>query len=188
MKKIGAIIAAAFILTAGASTHAADSVYEGIVFYVPHRIIDAVDVFSMTLGFGPTARLKVFATRDFAFGAGVGVDAALVKQINRQYGAGLESGWDTSFALISAEHSQRESSVGSVKDFYYYSTGTPSPRENVYKFYDGARDFWSLGVEAGVGLVEFTFELHPVEIADFVTGWVFIDIKDDDFGVEDISF
>ena len=188
MKKLGAIIAAAFILTAGTTSYAADSVFEGIVLYIPHRLVDAFDVFSMTLGFGPTARVKVHATRDFAFGAGVGVEASAVKQINRQYGFGLESGWDASFAWLSAEHSQRESSLGSLKDYYYYSTGIPSPRENIYKFFDGTRDFWSLGVEAGVGLVKFNFELHPVEVADFITGWIFIDLKDDDFGLEDISF
>ncbi len=188
MKKIGAIVAALFVLTSGISTHAADSVYEGIVLYIPHRIVDMMDIFSLTLGFGPTARLKLFATRDFSFGAGTSVEAKLIKQINRQYGVGLESGWETSFMMMSAEHKQLEHAGGSVKDFYYYSTGTPSPSENIYKFYDGARDFWSLGAEAGVGLVELTGELHPVEIADFITGWVFIDLKDDDFGVEDISF
>ncbi len=187
MKKLGAIIAAAFVMIAGTTTYAADSVFEGIVLYIPHRIVDAFDVFSMTVGFGPTARVKVYSTRYLAFGAGVGVEASAVKQINRQYGAGLESGWDASFAWLSAEHSQREDSIGSLKDYYYYETGIPSPSERIYDYFEGTRDFWSIGVDTGAGLVKFSFELHPVEIADFITGWLFIDLKDDDFGVEDIN-
>lgn len=188
MKKLGAIIAAAFILTAGTTSYAADSVYEGVVLYIPHRIVDAFDIFSMTLGFGPTARVKVHATRYLAFGAGVGVEASAVKQINRQYGLGLESGWDASFAWLSAEHSQRKDSLGSLKDYYYYATGIPSPNNDLYKFHNGTKDFWSLGVEAGVALVKFNFELHPTEIADFITGWFLVDLKDDDFSVEDTNF
>jgi hypothetical protein len=187
MKKIGALIVAAFVMTAGFSSQASDSVYHGVVFYVPHRILDMCDIFSMSLGFGPTARMKVFVTRDFAFGAGTSVEAKVIKQINRQYGAGLESGWDMSFLMMSAESKQLDSASGTVKDYYYYATGVPTAGESIYEFYEGKRDFWSIGVEGGVGLVELDFELHPIEIADFVTGWLFIDLKGDDFGSDDIK-
>ena len=178
MKKFIALVVVVVAMTAGTVTQA--SVLDKLVMYVPNRIIDVMDVFSLSLAFGPTARGEVWCTRPFAFGAGTGVLAKAAKAYNRQYGFGLESGWETSFAAASAEQKELSHSIGSLKDYTYYSTGAPNTSERIYNFYNGERDYWSLGMTGGLAIAEVSGEFHPVEIFDFFAGFLFIDLKGDD--------
>lgn len=157
-----------------------------LLLYLPNRIIDMFDVFSLNVGFGPVARLELRATRACDFGGGIGASALLIKDYNRQYGAGLENGWNTAFAFLSAEDRERKPTTYYVKEYIYHESGIPLTTENIYNIYTGARDYWELGVNAAL-LVDFHFALHPIDIADFVTGWFFIDLKGDDITLEDLQ-
>lgn len=179
MKKLVMLASLVLALTVGSGVQA--SVGDKLLLYIPNRLVDFVDIISLSMGFGPAIRVNVHATRVISFGGGVGATAKAIKAINRQYGAGLESGWETSFMMISAESKELKDNTRGVKSFNYYSTGVPSTDEKIYEFYDGARDYWSIGVAGAAGLVELDAEFHPVEFADFFTGFLFIDLKGDDF-------
>ncbi len=183
MKKLVALVAIVIAMTAGTVTQA--SVRDKIVMYIPNRICDAMDMFSLSLAFGPTARGEVWCTRPFAFGAGTGILAKAAKGYNRQYGCGLESGWETSFGAVSSEQKELSHSIGSLKDYSYYSSGAPNPSEKIYNFYNGERDYWSLGMTGGLAIAEVSGEFHPVEIFDFFAGFLFIDLKGDDLTLFD---
>ena len=157
-----------------------------ILLYIPNRIVDFADMFSITLGFGPAIGLKAQATKYCALGGEVGPTVQMIKGINRQYGFAKQSGYDVSFLMISAERRDRVDPIGSVKKYYYYSTGVPSMEKNPYDLHKGAVDFWGVGGKIAA-LVELQAEIHPVEIADFVLGLFFIDIKGDDFTADDID-
>jgi len=185
MKKIATLVATVMILMGTASVAKADA-GDKILLYIPNRILDMADMFSVTLGFGPAIGVKAHLTRYCALGGEVGFTSQIVKGINRQYGFARENGWDASFLMISAQNRERDESMGSVKDYYYYSTGIPEMDKVPYDFHNGAEDFWSIGAKLAA-LIELKAELHPVEIADFLLGLAFIDIKGDDITADDVD-
>ena len=184
MKRVATLAAIVMIMIT--SSVAKAEAGDKILLYIPNRIVDFADMFSITLGFGPAIGAKVQVTRWCALGGEVGMTSQVVKGINRQYGFALENGWDASFLMITAEERDRTEAVGSVKNYHYYSTGVPDIDRIPYDFHKGSKDFWGVGGKLAA-LLEVKAELNPVEIADFVLGWFFIDIKDDDFTGDDID-
>ena len=184
MKKIVTLVAMVMIL--GTSSVAKADAGDTILLYIPNRIVDFMDMFSLTLGFGPAIGAEVQATKYLGIGGQVGPTAQMIKGINRQYGFAKQSGWDASFLMISSENRDREGAIGSVKDYYYYSTGVPTIEKDAFDFHKGALDFWALGGKL-TALVEVQAYIHPIEIADFFCGWLFIDIKGDDFTEDDLD-
>ncbi len=185
MKKFIALVAVVFAMTAG--TVAQAQVLDKIVLYFPNRIVDAMDMFSISLGFGPTARGEVWCTRPFAYGAGTGVLVKAAKAYNRQYGCGFESGWETNFMAVTAEGKELTNCVGSLKEYNNYYSGPPRTDQRIYNFYNGERDYWSIGMTGGLAIAEVNGEFHPVEIFDFFAGFLFFDIKGDDYTFADLS-
>ena len=177
---------AVILMIMGTSSVAKAGAGDTILLYIPNRIVDMMDVFSMTVGFGPAIGAKVQCTKYIAVGGEVGFTAQMIKGINRQYGFGVENGWDASFLMISAENRERDEAIGTVKNYYYSSTGVPSMDKIPYDFHKGAQDFWAVGAKIAA-LIEIKAEINPVEIVDFVLGWLFIDIKDDDFTGDDLE-
>ena len=182
MKKLIALmVVAMMVLSAPVAKGGAGEI---ILLYIPNRIVDLVDMFSLTVGFGPAIGAQAQITEYCALGGEVGCTAQAIKGINRQYGFALDNGWDASFLMLSAETRERSDEMGTVKHFYFESRGVAIQRREPYDYHNGALDFWAVGAKAAA-LVEVRFALHPVEIADFVLGWFFIDLKDDDFGRDD---
>ncbi len=184
MKKIVTLVAMVMIL--GTSSVAKADAGDTILLYIPNRIVDFMDIFSVTLGFGPAVGVEVQATKYLGMGGEVGPTVQMIKGVNRQYGFAKQSGWDASFLMISAERRDREGAMGSVKDFYYYSTGVPTIEKDAFDFHKGALDFWACGGKLAA-LIEVQGYIHPIEIADFFTGWFFYDLKDDDFTADDLD-
>lgn len=162
---------------------AANPVLDKLAFYLPNRILDALDMFSVELGFGPTARCELMATEWVKGGGGVGATARVVKSYNRQYGFCLQNGWYWQFVTVGATEIDRVDGTRWVQDFRESYVGVPSPEDRIFNMYTGARDFWRIGGALGLG-VEAEVYLDPVDIADFVTGWFFIDLKGDDISSE----
>ncbi len=186
MKKLALVISATVMMFYGNVVSAQVKAGDTILLYVPNRIMDFADMFSMTLGFGPAIGIEGQVTEHLALGGDVGPTAQMIKGINRQYGFAVQNGWNASFLMISAEDRDRTHSIGSVKDYNYYSTGVPSIDKMPYDIHKGAKDFWAVGGKLKA-LIDVQFYLHPIEIADFVLGWLFIDIKDDDQTPDDIK-
>lgn len=179
MRKLLASLALMAVTCAGVQAGVKDK----LLLYIPNRIIDAADIFSLSLGFGPAAKLELRGTRAFAGGGGIGPVAAAIKDYNRQYGGGLENGWDWAFTCVGAEDMERTHTNRWVQEYWHTYSGMPSPSDNIYNFHEGARDYWEFGGEAAL-LIYGRVAIHPVEVADFITGFVFIDLKDDDLTSE----
>ena len=185
VKKFIALVTLVFAMAVGTASQA--QILDKIVLYFPNRIVDAMDTFSISLAFGPTARGEVWCTRPFAYGAGTGVLAKVAKGYNRQYGCGLESGSETNFMAITSETKYLSNCVGSLKNYELDYSGPPRTDERIYDFHEGARDYWSIGMTGGLAIAEVNGEFHPVEIVDFFAGFLFFDIKGDDFTFADLS-
>ena len=73
-----------------------------------------------------------------------------------------------------------------VKGYWESFIGLPTPEQEIYKYHDGARDYWQIGGGGGL-LVTADVYVHPIEWVDFALGFLFLDIKDDDFTFEDFQ-
>ncbi|MBO5644927.1 MAG: hypothetical protein J6S90_06740, partial [Lentisphaeria bacterium] len=151
---------------------------------LPNRVMDLLDIFSLNIGVGPVAEARLMATRYCDVGAGIGLSAKLYKDFNRQYGLGLEEGWYWSFIFVSEEQYALTESLGSVKLYSENRTGVPMPDTNTYDFFDGKRDFLAIGGSLGL-LVDGNLYLHPMEWLDLGLGFLLIDIKNDDYIMDD---
>ncbi len=184
MKKFlyaGLICAAMFI----GGTARSNDVIEAIAFYIPNRIMDALDMFSVEVGFGPTARIELMATEYVKGGFGVGATARAVKSYNRQYGFCVQNGWYYQIVAVGGEEMDRPDDWRTrwVQRFRESRHGLPDFDDNIYNVYEGARDFWRIGGALGLG-IEAEVYLHPLDIADFITGFFFIDLHGDDLTSE----
>ncbi len=157
---------------------------EKIAFYLPNRILDALDTFSVNLGVGPTAEARLMFTRYCDIGAGWnGGTAKAFKDYNRQYGGGIEEGWYWSL-ICAGEEEYRMTAGTSLMDLYVERyAGFPSPLTRTYNFVDGPRDFWAIGGSLGF-ILDGNLYIHPLELVDFVLGFFFIDIKSDDLTLD----
>ena len=153
---------------------------EKIALYLPNRILDALDMFTVTIGVGPVAEARLMGTRLVDVGAGYSMGTyKLYKDFNRQYGIGVEDGWYWSFVAVGEEeYALREGSL--LVDKYVESRrGIPTLEMRCYNYFTGPRDFWAIGGSLGF-IIDAGVYIHPVEWVDFVLGFLMIDIRCDD--------
>ena len=158
---------------------------EKIAFYLPNRILDALDFVSVNLGVGPTVEARLMFTRYCDVGAGWSAgNAKAFKDYNRQYGGGIEEGWYWSFIFVSEEQYTLTDSLGTVKRYSEDRTGIPKPDTRTYDFFTGQRDFWAIGGSLGL-LVDGSVYIHPTEWVDLGLGFFLIDFRNDDYILDD---
>lgn len=185
MKKILSGIVFALMLFAGMELHA--QWVDKVTLYVPNRILDLLDVFSLDIGGGPAARAELRFTHAAQVGGGFGYTANLVKDTNRQYGYAMQNGWSGFLPGIAAEDTERRPTSSLVQEYWVNMEGFPNPAEPIYDLRKGARDYWEIGGTLGLGLIEARVSIHPVDILDAVLGFFFIDIKGDDLTFENFK-
>ncbi len=184
MKKFLMVLGVAGLLFVGSGAQAVDGerVVEKVVLYPVNLVMDALDTFTLNLGFGPVLCARLQATSAVWGGGRVGMSWMMYKAYNRQYGFGTEDGWYWEFVVVGEENFGVLESTSLVNKFTEVRTGFPEPFNPVYR--NGCRDYWAIGGSLG-GLVIGDLYVHPVDIADFFTGLVFYDLKGDDLIFDD---
>ncbi|MBQ9789953.1 MAG: hypothetical protein IJW31_10210 [Lentisphaeria bacterium] len=186
MKKNVFLIVFAVMMLIGVNAQA-NSWGEKILLYIPNRIVDLTDLFSVGVGVGGTVRAELMATELAKVGGSYDFGTLRAyKDWNRQYGFGMQKGWYWSLVSLGEESSRRYNTIGWVDEYYQGCAGIPLPNEPIYNYYMGQRDFWRIGGALGF-LVEGEFYINPIEWVDFLTGLVFIDLRQDDFEVVDFQ-
>lgn len=187
MKRM-AFLAAVLVTMGGFGFQAqAGDMVDKLVLYVPNRIVSLFDIFSVDLGYGAAAKVDVQATKALDFAAGTGATSKAVKGYNRQYGFDLEKGYKLAFGPLTAEESEVSDSVNNVQEYWYHAKGLPDYTDRLYDIENGARDYWAIGGGAAF-LVEANVAIHPVDIANFVTGFFFYNIKDNEYTLDNTKF
>jgi hypothetical protein len=159
---------------------------EKIVFYIPNRLLDALDMFSVNLGAGLVAQARLMCTRAIDVGAGWGTTAKLYKAHNRQYGVGIEEMWYYSLISIGEEHYSMLYNSPWVDNYVEMRAGIPDPTVRTYDFFKGPRDYWAIGGSLGF-LIDGDLYIHPLEWLDFALGFLLIDFKQDDLTLDSFS-
>lgn len=158
---------------------------EKVALYIPNRLIDALDLFSFSLGVGPVIEARLMGTRFVDVGAGASLFCyKFYKNYNRQYGLGVEEGWYWSFIFVGEERYSMLSSTSLVDKYAEDRAGIPDPTTRTYDFFEGSRDYWAIGGALGF-LVDGDLYVHPMEWVDFALGFLTIDIKGDDLVFDD---
>jgi len=153
---------------------------EKFALYLPNRILDALDTFSVTLGVGATAEARLMGTRYCDIGAGWNsISFKAYKDFNRQYGLAVEEGWYWSFIFVGEEEFRITDGTFLMDKYVECRAGVPMPTMRSYNFYTGPRDLWAIGGALGLGL-DGSVYIHPVELVDFVLGIFMVDIREDD--------
>ena len=190
MKKIFCSIALACMMVCGVSASADEPGInwgEKLALYIPNRIVDAFDCFSINLGVGPVICANLMATRFINVGGAWGdVTYMLYKDYNRQYGGGIQQGWYWQLICIGEENQTRERVFGWVRNYWEACAGVPRPDNRVYLPRDGARDYWQFSASLGA-LVCGEVALHPIEGFDFLLGFFLLDFKNDDLTFADFQ-
>ena len=160
-----------------------DRLPEKLVFYIPNRLLDALDMFSVNVGAGLVAQARLMCTRAIDVGAGWGTTAKLYKSHNRQYGCGIEEMWYYSLICIGEEHYSMITNSPWVDNYVEIRAGVPDPTVRTYDFFSGPRDYWAIGGSLGF-LIDGDLYIHPLEWLDFALGFILIDIKQDDLTLD----
>lgn len=156
---------------------------EKITLYLPNRILDLLDIFSVNIGVGPVVRAEMMGTRIASGGVSCGMAAMLFKDCNRQYGWGLQNGWNYEFPGFMQEDTERTGCSRLVKDYWEVYVGPQDPTRNIYEYFRGPRDYWQIGGALGCLVVGEVY-INPIEWADLGLGFLMIDIKEDDLTFE----
>lgn len=152
-----------------------------LVFYIPNRMLDLLDVVSFGIGlpslpdsFPSYAHANVHASRAM------------------QAGAGSTDGWFVGIGYGRAfawRLRHRELSLGPLTMCELHRSGRPGgdvervgillPSDPPFEL--GAMDYWAVGGHAGLLLVAASVDAHPAELFDAVAGFFFIDLTGDDY-------
>lgn len=149
-----------------------------ILLYLPDRIFDLLDIVSF----------------DMSSGLGVGAEVHLTRalQLGGQAGYGLALGWFDHRALGVQQQLITGAAVGPMATRYLVigggstaglqlvvdeASGTDTPYLPLYQEF---RDYWAVGASASL-LYGASADVHPVEVADLLAGFVTVDFLHDDF-------
>ena len=136
-------------------------ILERLALYIPNVLADALDTFTVNVGFGAIVEARLMATRAVDVGAGWGLTAKMFKAHNRQYGFGIEEGWYWSFIFLGEESYTIRDSTALVDKYIELRAGFPSPTRRCYDICSGSRDYWAFGGALGL-LIDVEVYIHPV--------------------------
>lgn len=151
-----------------------------ILLYIPNRFVDATDMFSFNMNVGNSFAWEMQATRYAQLGGSDGVNYFMTKGYSRQIGFGRKK--IKRFGLVYGEYDLTyvDDVVGSVREYEIYFPDFLTANYRLEPFHNGDVDFWKFGGNLG-WFIGGGFAMHPVEVADFFTGIIGIDISHDDF-------
>jgi len=104
----------------------------------------------------------------------------MAKDYARQFGFGHKDTKRVGFIFIEKDITFVDEATGSIKEYVIDFPQFATADYLLDAFRDEDVDFWKIGGRIG-WVIELGFGIHPIEIADFISGIFFLDIKDDDF-------
>lgn len=154
------------------------SVAEKVLWYFPDRIKDFFDMFTLEVNVGPQIGVGAWVTRAGQAVVYTGSTAGIGFYQKSGPGGRAESSFDIAAGPVGG------TVVAGAKGGIFGPGGTTAsvvalhkPSEELYQNY---RDYWGIGGKLGLIVVGFEAEYHPVEIVDFLAGFVLIDVLNDD--------
>ncbi|MFO0984602.1 MAG: hypothetical protein U1E76_23240 [Planctomycetota bacterium] len=150
---------------------------EKILWYLPNRFLDLLDVFNAQIGIGPGAGAELQVTRAARAGA-LYYDAVKFGFDGREVGIFRERRWNEWYLGELHDQSRDSARLTMAGSISPWEDPNPEGVPSVVRKQRGLLDIdlnlhLLAGAEAGI---------RPVEIFDFLAGWVTFDPSNDDFG------
>lgn len=149
------------------------------LLYLPDRVLDLLDVVTAGVHLGPGAFGDVHVTRGLQLSAGMRSVGGV--GLHERRSVGLKSQTEAGFSVLMAGAQSYGSAVVGSSGLYSAAgqwAGVSQPSEPVYQ---SVRDYWAVGGSATALLFGFEVDFHPVQLVDFLAGFVLIDFANDDF-------
>ena len=152
-------------------------IFEKIIWYIPDRFFDLVDIFSVEVNIGPQFGVGVWATRAVQAKAFAGGTLGGGYYQKKQIGYRAESSFEYGLGPIG---------ISTVAGARLGTGGFDSTLSNEFlaqpsdKIHQEYRDYWGVGGKVGIFYIGAELEIHPIEIADFFAGIFMFDLLNDD--------
>ncbi len=149
------------------------------LLYFPDRVLDLLDVVSFDVHVGPGAFVDVHATRALQLAAGGRFVGGFGWHDARSLGVQFQGETALNLPVIGASaYLGGKAGTSGVALTRQALAGLHRPSD---PFHQEWRDYWSVGFAVTAVVAGVDFDLHPVELADFVAGFTTIDFLADDF-------
>lgn len=150
---------------------------ERVLWYIPDRIMDYIDMVTLEINVGAQLGFGVWLTRAVQVVLFTGSTAGIGYYQKKQLGARVEASAEIGLGPIvaSAVAGYRAGTGGldgTARGLVFHRPSHP--------LYQEYRDYWALGTKFGFVFIGAEFELHPVEIFDFLAGIILFDPMNDD--------
>ena len=143
--------------------------------YFRNRLFDLADIFTVEFSAGELDA-EACLTRYAALGAGIGRPGVIGWSFPRLCGVFEQGSWHADCLFLTAGRSVKRTISGTPVFIDCRTCGFFDAEEMQTLRH---RDPWEIGIKAA-GFFGIRFMIHPVEIADFFTGLIGIDIRSDD--------
>lgn len=149
------------------------------LLYLPDRLLDLLDVVSLDVGFGPGAFANIHATRGLQAGGGLRATGGIGLHNHRSIGllSQTEAGVNVLGAGAQVYAGALVGTSGVVTG-QGAMAGLHRPSAPLYRDF---RDYWAVGTGVTAILVSADADFHPVQLVDFLAGFVGVDFLNDDF-------
>jgi hypothetical protein len=150
-----------------------------VLLYLPDRILDLFDILSFDYHFGPGAYVDFHMTRAAQGGIGFRGTGGLGWHDHRSLGGlGQAESGIVLVALGAQAYAGSLAGTSGIRATADSMAGLHQPSDRIYQEF---RDYWAIGFSYTAIFFGVSWDLHPVELADFFLGWARVDILNDDF-------
>lgn len=154
-------------------------IWARVLLWLPDRALDLMDVVTFELHTGVGIFADAHATRAVQLAAGArSIDGF---GLHDHRSLGMRSQGEVALAAGMAGAQSYASGIVGTSGVYGAADGFAGLHEPGDPLYQSFRDYWAIGASATVGMFGAEFDFHPVQLADFVAGWLGIDFLRDDF-------
>lgn len=151
-----------------------------LLLYIPNRVVDATDIVTLDFSLGGAFAVEMQATRYFQIGGSYGETYFLTKGYARQYGGGHKQTKHVGFFFMEKDVTFVDETSGTVNEYVIDFPQFSAADYHLDAFRDEDVDFWKIGGQVG-WFLGIGVGIHPVEIADLITGFFWLDLMGDDF-------
>ncbi len=152
----------------------------GLLMYVPNRLCDVLDLFTIRLGAGGTVGAGFQITEYCQLQGQYGEFGFLSTGHKRQWGGGVFNGFTYGLGCFKRDFYGIGEPLGWQKGFELADSAMNVVSLSDDRYKSGTLDPWAIGANFAL-LFDVAVYVHPVAIVDLVAGVLMIDLDNDDF-------
>jgi hypothetical protein len=150
-----------------------------LLLYLPDRLLDLTDILSLDVHLGLGAFANLHFTRAGQLGVGVRGVGGVGWHDHRSLG--FQGQAESGIALPGIGAQAFSGGVAGTSGAFAAADASAGVHRPSGRLYQQLRDYWAVGAGFTAGPAGVDFDLHPIELADFLVGIAGVDLLHDDF-------